>query len=140
MTCRIDLHKTDYKELDYQLLGINHFSRIKEIYKQYCEYKNFDGVIPMFIEDVTNPFSEVIGYYHNDALVAFSLVFLYRSQHSVSCEQFAWDYQTPKLRLGIKSLESECARYKRLGYRYLYLGEYDEYKAKFDGFEIVRKL
>lgn len=138
MIYRIDLSKTNYTELDYRMLGINDYPRIKEIYQQYCDYKKFEGTIPIFIEDIVNPYSETIGYYHNNELVAFSLIFIYRSKHCANCEQFAWDYETPKLKLGIKSLKSECARYKRLGYRYLYLGEYDEYKAKFAGFELAK--
>jgi hypothetical protein len=51
--------------------------------------------------------------------------------------QFAWDYANPELRLGIKSIEHECAYYKSLGYKYYYLGEAHKYKENFDGFEIL---
>ena len=33
--------------------------------------------------------------------------------------------------------KNEIARYKRLGYDYLYLGGYCEYKTKLQGYELV---
>lgn len=139
--CRIDLSKTSYTELEgYKILDANHYDQITSLYKQYCKYKDFKSVVPIFYEEVINSYSEVIGYYHKEKLIAFSLINLYPS-HKVACaEQFAWDYNEPKLRLGYRSLESECARYKRLGYNYLYIGEYNEYKEQFDGFEIIGTL
>lgn len=139
MYCRINLSKTNYKELDsYKILDNTNYSEIFLIYKTYCAYKNFDSVTPLFIEDLT--INETIGYYNDSKLVAFSLITLYKSKNSVSAIQFAWDYAHPSLRLGINSLKSECARYKRLGYSYLYLGEAHEYKKQIDGFEYVGKL
>lgn len=139
--CRIDLAKTNYKELlDYKILDVSYYEEITSLYKIYCEYKAFNSVVPIFYEEIVSPISEVIGYYDKNKLVAFSLLNLYPSLNTVCAEQFAWDYQSPRLRLGYKSLQNECARYKRLGYRYLYLGEYDDYKSKFDGFELVGKL
>lgn len=133
--CRIALERTSYAEEYYTLLDESHFDNINEVYEDYCAYKNFTSKFPLFIEDFSR--GEVLGYYDNKKLVAFSIIFKYPSQNSVSAEQFAWNYKNPKLRLGIRSLQSECARYKRLGYKYLYLGEYHEYKTKFDGFETV---
>jgi hypothetical protein len=139
--CRIDLNKTNYRELEnYKLLCAKDFESITEIYKTYCKYKDFQSVVPIFYEEIASSISEVIGYYDKDKLVAFSLLNLYPSLKTVCAEQFAWNYESPCLRLGYRSLENECARYKRLGYRYLYLGEYDDYKSQFDGFEIVGKL
>jgi arginyl-tRNA--protein-N-Asp/Glu arginylyltransferase len=54
-------------------------------------------------------------------------------------DQFAWDYENPKLKLGYKSIRSECARYKRLGYQYYYLGEVCDYKQQLQGFELVQR-
>jgi len=139
--CRINLSKTDYKELDnYCILDPTFNSKIQSIYKEYCNYKGFTSVIPIFYEEVISPHSEVLGYFNDSKLIAFSLINLYPSAKSAYAEQFAWNYQEPKLRLGYKSLENECARYKRLGYNYLYIGEYNEYKEQFDGFEIIGKL
>jgi hypothetical protein len=92
--------------------------------------------MPIFDSEYTDPNSDVIGYYNNDNLVAFSLVKRY-SNTEAECVQFAWNYADPALQLGITSLKNECAVYKRLGYRYLYLGGADEYKKSIDGFEIL---
>ena len=37
----------------------------------------------------------------------------------------------------IETMKHECALYKSLGYRYLYLGGADEYKEEITGFEIL---
>jgi hypothetical protein len=139
--CRIDLSKTNYIELEnYKLLDEKDFDNITTIYKTYCEYKGFTSVVPIFYEEIVSPISEVIGYFDNEKLIAFSLLYLYPSLNTVCAEQFAWNYESPQLRLGYKSIENECARYKRLGYQYLYLGEHADYKEEFDGFEILGAL
>jgi hypothetical protein len=92
--------------------------------------------MPIFASEYTDSKSDVIGYYNNEKLVAFSLIKRY-SDVEAECVQFAWDYVNPNLRLGISSLKNECAVYKRLGFRYLYLGGADEYKKNIDGFEIL---
>lgn len=139
--CRINLEKTNYKELhNYRLLGEKDYYDIVELYKTYCRYKKFESVVPIFVEEIKSPISEILGYYHMDNLVAFSLLNLYPSQQIVCAEQFAWDYKIPSLRLGYQSLKNECARYKRLGFKYLYIGEYNEYKTEFDGFETIGTL
>ena len=139
--CRINLSKTNYTELNnYKLLDASNYKDITEIYKQYCEYKKFKSVVPIFYEEVISPYSEVLGYYQNDQLIAFSLINLYPSHSIAWAEQFAWNYNEPELLLGYKSLENECARYKRQGFQYLYIGEYAKYKTTFDGFEIVGTL
>lgn len=91
--------------------------------------------MPIFIEDIQG--SEILGYFDNGKLVAWSMMLLYPSQLSVTADQFAWNYENPKIRLGIASLENECAYYKELGYHYLYLHGTDSYKKDFDGFEVV---
>lgn len=136
MEYRIDLKKTNYKELDYALLDHRHFPLLEKVYNSYTKQKNFSSNFPLFIEEVLNPYTEVLGYYNsNGDISAFSLIYLYPSKHSARAEQFAWDYANPKDRLGYKSLRSECARYKRLGYQYLYVGEWAPYKAELQGFE-----
>ena len=139
--CRIDLSQTNYTEIsNYSLLGEADYNEIVEVYKKYCDFKEFTSVLPIFFEDISSPYSEVLGYYHDDNLVAFSLINLYPSHLVAGAEQFAWDYAEPKLKLGYRSIRSECARFKRLGYKYLYLGEYSKYKSQLSGFEIVGKL
>lgn len=138
MYCRINLKKTNYTEVDfYQILDASCYPQLQSLYKNYCKYKNFESVLPIFYEEIVSPFSEVIGYFNDGYLAAFSLINLYPTGKSVFAEQFAWDYKKPELRLGIRSLENECARYKKLGYHYLYIGEYAHYKSLFQGFEVV---
>ncbi len=137
---RIDLTKTFYNKLDsYKFLNPAPISDLQQLYKQYCDYKKFKSVMPIFNSEFTDVKNDIIGYYENDKLVAFSLLRRYDSEN-VEAIQFAWNYQTPSLRLGIESLKSECAVYKELGFRYLYLGGADEYKKKIDGFEILGLL
>jgi hypothetical protein len=92
--------------------------------------------MPIFDSEYTDPTMDILGYHHNDKLVAFSLIKCY-SNTEAECIQFAWDYVNPELRLGITSLKNECAVYKARGFRYLYLGEAGEYKKQIDGFEII---
>lgn len=134
---RINLENTFYKKLStFKLFQEPPEDELQEIYKEYCRYKNFKSVMPIFPSEFTDTKNDVIGYYDNDILVAFSLLRRYDSEN-VEAIQFAWDYKNPKLSLGINSLKSECALYKELGFKYLYLGGADEYKKKIDGFEIL---
>lgn len=136
--CRINLSKTDYQLLNnYQYLYQFDINELNQIYKMYCEHKQFTSVMPIF--DTQYHDTDVIGYYDNAELVAFSLVRTY-DQHNAEALQFAWDYQNPKLRLGIESLKNECALYKARGFEYLYLGQADEYKSQLDGFELLGLL
>ena len=138
--CRINLDNTSYKEIDYSVLDSSYYKDVVEIYKQYCDYKKFNSVLPIFVEELENKTCELLGYYHNNKLIAFSMMNLYTSKQSVFSEQFAWNYENPQLKLGYNSIRSECARYKRLGYKYLYIGEYNTYKRELKGFEQVGTL
>lgn len=93
--------------------------------------------MPLFKEQFEMPNADIIGYYDNEKLVAYSLILKFPHSKSVMAERFVWDYETPKLRLGMRSLEHECSWYKDQGYEYLYLGEYTEYKSDIDGFELL---
>lgn len=92
--------------------------------------------MPIFDSEYTDNNNDVIGYYDNSSLVAFSLIKKYDHQN-VEALQFAWTYHRPRSRLGIESLQHECAFYRELGYKYLYLGGADEYKKQIQGFEIL---
>jgi hypothetical protein len=92
--------------------------------------------MPIFDSEYTDPKNDILGYYDSNNLVAFSLVRRY-SDTEAECVQFAWNYANRDLRLGISSLKNECAVYKRLGFKYLYLGGAEEYKKSIDGFEIL---
>jgi hypothetical protein len=138
--CRIDLSKTDYCTLN-NFRYLYHFDvrELNRIYKEYCEYKQFTSVMPIFDIQYYDDNTDVIGYYNNNKLVAFSLIKTYDNKNA-ECLQFAWNYKEPDLRLGIESLKNECAVYKAQGFDYLYLGHADEYKSQLDGYEIVGKL
>ena len=111
-------------------------SVLNQIYQTYCRYKKFPSVMPIFDSEYTDSKIDVIGYFDQTVLVAFSLIKKY-DHDNIEAVQFAWTYHDPKLRLGIRSLEHECALYKKLGFKYLYLGEANEYKKRIDGFEIL---
>lgn len=136
---RINLAQTNYELYpDFRILTVDPpIRQLQKIYRSYCEYKKFKSVMPIFEDEFTDKNTDVLGYYDNNNLVAFSLIKRYAKENSLDAVQFAWDYKAPKLRLGIESLKSECAWYKSQGFDYLYLGAADEYKKQIDGFEIL---
>ena len=135
---RINLSLTNYitSTLDWQYIKNPDIKQLNNIYKTYCQHKKFPSVMPIFDSEYTDPKNDIIGYFDHGVLTAFSLLRRYDIEN-VEAIQFAWTYTNPRLRLGILSLEHECALYKKLGYRYLYLGGADEYKSQIDGFEIL---
>lgn len=138
--CRIDLNKTNYEAMPAdQWKYLVTFGELPLIYKQYCQYKKFDSVMPLFESQFSDSNTNVIGYYSNKKLVAFSIIKIYDAEN-IEAVQFAWDYADPELRLGINSLKHECAVYRDRGFKYLYLGEAADYKAQLDGFEILGKV
>lgn len=92
--------------------------------------------MPIFNSQYEDQQTDILGYYNDRQLVAFSLVKKWDNDNAESV-QFAWDYVNPKLEYGYKSLIVECAVYKELGFKYLYLGEVADYKSKLDGYEII---
>lgn len=137
---RIDLGKTFYKQIpNHRVLSPAPVNLLQGLYKEYCIYKKFKSVMPIFDSEFTDTKNDVIGYYDSQQLVAFSLLRRFDDEN-VEAVQFAWNYKNPKLSLGINSLKSECAFYKELGFKYLYLGGADEYKKKIDGFELLGPL
>lgn len=140
MYARINLDKTFYKKInDSKFLKPVPINSLQGIYKEYCDYKKFKSVMPIFNSEFTDTKNDVIGYFDNQQLVAFSLLRRFDNTN-VEAVQFAWNYNNPKLNLGINSLKSECAIYKELGFKHLYLGSADEYKTKIDGFEILGSI
>ncbi len=138
--CRINLNKTNYSQIDTaRIMSDINTIQLGEIFKKYCDYKKFTSVEPMWDSEFTWPHNDVIGYYDSTNLVAWSVVTKYNSDDVYSV-QFAWDYADPNLRLGIKSIEHECAYYRSLGYKYYYLGEAHKYKENFQGFELLGSL
>lgn len=135
--CRINLSKTTYRQLDSaRLIPGPDPIELKLIFKKYCDHKKFISVEPMWDCEFTWSHNDVICYYDSTNLIAWSVVTKYNNEDVYSV-QFAWDYENPNLRLGIKSIEHECAYYKSLGYKYYYLGEAHKYKQNIQGFEIL---
>lgn len=139
MTCRIKLQDTNYKQTDFVLLNIEHFEECELIYKKYICRNKISNPHPIFREewDQSKNNSDVLGYIDKDKLVAWSLIYKFDSKSTVIADQFAWDYANPKLKLGYKSIRSECAYYKSQGFSYFILGDYDKYKKELQGFEII---
>lgn len=136
--CKINLLKVDYNlpSINYQILEINDHveEQLQHIYRKYTRYKKFKSVRPLFKNELYDPNSEIIGYYVNNMLVAFTCIKILDNEN-IESVQFAWDYNQPTLQLGIQSIKSECAIYKQRGYKYLHLGLADEYKSAFQGYE-----
>jgi hypothetical protein len=137
---RIDLSKTNYKiNVEWMYMPKPDIPALNEIYRTYCTHKHFASVMPMFDSRYTDPMIDVIGYYDQAKLVAFSLIRRY-DQHNALCDQFAWTYHNPKMRLGIETMKTECAIYRARGFKYLYLEQAHLYKSEIDGFEILGPL
>ena len=137
---RINLAKTNYSIMDnFKIITNPDLYQLQGIFKKYCQHKQFNSVEPMWDMEFIWDHNDVLGYYDDANLVAWSVVTKY-NRNDVYAVQFAWDYANPKLGLGMKSLKSECAYYKSLGYKYYYLGEAHKYKRELDGFEILGKL
>jgi hypothetical protein len=134
---RINLSKTNYQPtVKWVKLVYPDIDQLNSIYRDYCRYKRFASVMPIFDSRYTDPMTDVIGYYDHNQLVAFSLIRRYDHKNAL-CDQFAWNYQNPQLRLGIETLKTECAIYKAQGFEYLYLEQAHLYKQSMDGFELL---
>ena len=137
---RIDLTKnTDQASVSWAYLDNPDIPLFKDIYRTYCIYKHFASVIPLFDSQFTDPATDVIGYYDANKLVAFSLMKRYDTEN-VLASQFAWTYHNPRTRLGIRSLQTECAIYRERGFQYLYLDQAHLYKQGITGFELLGPL
>jgi hypothetical protein len=137
---RINLEKnTDQVAVKWAYLKNPNIAELRNIYRTYCIYKHFASVMPLFDSQFTDPDTDVLGYYDNDLLVAFSIIKRYDDENAL-CAQFAWNYRNPKLRLGIESLRTECAIYRERGFQYLYLDQAHLYKQSITGFELLGPL
>lgn len=134
---RIDLTQTTYQaDLDGGVLDPVPVNELLRVYRDYCTHKNFLSVMPMIPGRFTRPCTEIIGYRDRDRLVAWSMYVLWDDQNILS-DHFAWDYKNPRLRLGIRSLEHECALYRERGFRYMYFEAVEPYMINIQGFEIL---
>jgi hypothetical protein len=134
---RINLVKTTYQpSVAWEYLHDPDVATLQNIYRTYCIYKHFASVMPLFASQFTDPGTDVIGYYDDKKLVAFSLIKRYDT-HNALCAQFAWTYHNPRTRLGVESLKTECAIYRERGFKYLYLDQAHLYKQSIEGFELL---
>ena len=133
----IDLQETNYKDLlDYEILPKDTDPvPLLEIYRQYCIYKGFSSVWPIYAEEFSNPLNDTIAYRDADQIVAWSLIYRVAKEHVWSM-QFAWNYSNPKLRLGYKSVRTEIAIYRDLGYKTMTLDEDMMYKSELQGYKL----
>lgn len=140
---RINLAQTQYEPTvtwQYILDRDSHtLDKLDQIYRQYCTHKRFASVMPMFHSRYTDPMTDVIGYYDQDQLVAWSLIRRFDDRAAL-CDQFAWNYHNPRLRLGIETMKTECAIYRARGFEYLYLEQAHLYKQEINGFELLGPL
>ena len=128
MIGRVDLHKTNYKQIPFKILGAEHWHECEIIYKKYINYKNMESPHPVFEEEWGHSLkADVLGYYDKNKLVAWSLIYKFPSKQTIIADQFAWDYHDANLKLGYKPIRSECSYYKSIGYRYFILGDDDKW-------------
>ena len=137
---RIDLSQTNYAPtVEWRYIvdrDPKTLDQLDDIYRTYCIYKHFGSVMPMFHSRYLDSMADIIGYYDNQRLVAWSLIRRF-DKHNALCDQFAWTYHNPKQRLGIETMKTECAIYKERGFKYLYLEQAHLYKQAMDGFELL---
>ena len=137
---RINLAKTTYQpKVDWCYIREPDINQLNDIYRTYCIYKHFASVMPIFNSQYFDPNTDIIGYLDEEQLVAFSLMKRYDDKNLLAA-QFAWNYRKPRLRLGISSLQTECAIYRERGFEYLYLDQAHLYKQDLEGFEILGPL
>jgi len=137
---RIDLSKTTYEsDLDWWLLNPVPVEEVQRVYRDYCAHKHFQSVMPMIEGRLTAPNTDIIGYHDQGRLVAWSMYRIWDKENVLS-DHFAWDYRNAKLRLGIRSIENECAIYRDRGYRWMYFEAVEPYMLDLQGFEILAPL
>ena len=137
---RINLDETNYEQsVKWQYLRVPDIDLLNTIYRDYCVHKRFASVMPIFDSRYLDPMTDVLGYYDANQLVAFSLIRRYDKENAL-CDQFAWNYNNPRLRLGIETMKTECAIYKQRGFKYLYLEQAHLYKSEIQGFELLGPL
>ncbi len=134
---RIDLTKTNYvNNVDWFYLNPVPVADVQRVYRDYCAHKHFQSVMPMVDSRLTAPNTELIGYHDQGRLVAWSMYRIWDGDNILS-DHFAWDYRNPRLRLGIRSIENECAIYRDRGYRWMYFEAVEPYMLDLQGFEIL---
>lgn len=137
----IALQETNYKPLlDYEIISnVEDYSRLIDIYHAYCKYKGFASVMPIFPGEFSDPRVEFVTYKDQGEVVAFTMI---RKLDPIAVDnmQFAWNYANPKLKIGYKSIRTECAIYRDLGYEQMLI-DYDMYyKSQLQGYKLYGSL
>ena len=108
-----------------------------EVFKKYCDYRGYDDHHDAGLIDKEYGDKDYFVYWHDDKIVAYTS--LTRYDWSVEAGEFAWDYENPKLGLGVFAQNFECMKYQELDYKYYYSSyAYEkvcEYKSFYNGFE-----
>ena len=134
---RIRLEVTNYAiELDHEILDPVPVNDVLRVYRDYCTHKRFQSVMPMLPGRLQAQGTEIIGYHDQGRLVAWSMYRVW-DDHNILSDHHAWDYRNPRLRLGIRSLENECAIYRDRGYRFMYFESVEPYMLDLEGFETL---
>lgn len=134
---RIHLPDTTYQaDITCALLSPVPVNEVLRVYRDYCVHRHFHSVIPMVPGRLTAADTEIWGYRDRDRLVAWSMYRIWDADNVLS-DHFAWDYRNPRLRLGIRSLENECAVYRDRGYRWMYFESVEPYMLDLQAFEIL---
>ena len=137
---RINLLETHYvSDLDWKQLDPAPVNDLQRIYRDYCLHKHFQSVMPLIPGRLTAKDTEIIGYHDQNRLVAWSMYRIWDAENVLS-DHFAWDYRNPRLRLGIRSIENECAIYRDRGYRWMYFESVEPYMLDLQGFETLGPL
>ena len=137
---RIDLSATCYAaDIACELLDPVPVNDVQRVYREYCLHKHFQSVMPMIPGRLTAPGTEIFGYRDRARLIAWSMYRIW-DDHNVLSDHFAWDYRDPRLRLGIRSIENECAIYRDRGYRWMYFESVEPYMLDLQGFELLGSL
>lgn len=134
---RIDLHRVDHKQdIEWELLNPVPIDQVLQVYRDYCVHKHFQSVMPMVPSRLTASDTEIIGYRDQGRLVAWSMYRVW-DKENILCDHHAWNYRDPRLRLGARSLHTECAIYRDRGYRFMYFESVEPYMLDLQGFEIL---
>lgn len=135
---RIDLSKIDY-ELDPDIVSVKPtLEEATEVFVTYCKHKNFESVHPLYQDDIDLYAWNCL--YEYNKLIAWEQTLLYPKDKVGFSQQFAWNYEQPWKRIGWRFSHHVPAWMKSQGYKYLYLGDHQEYKAEIVGYEILAHI